>query len=34
MDVSLNYKELDKIIDDLTKDNLIDYIEFLKIINK
>ena len=34
IDISLNYKGLDKIIDDLTKDNLIDYNEFLKIINK
>ena len=34
IDVSLNLKGLDKIIDDLMKDNLIDYNEFLKIINK
>ena len=34
IDASLNENEYDKIINDLTKDDLIDYNEFLKLINE
>ena len=34
IDTSLNEKEFEKIINDLTKDNLVNYIEFLKLMDK
>ena len=34
IDVSLKEKGLEKVIDDLTKDDLVDYNKFLELMNK